>query len=521
MPEVLKEPLLDTIEKVDPRQPTQKPIRSRMWLRVTLIVVAIVLVAGFLFLAVNWSFTQAKVTANLEEATQTTVEIGRFQHTYFPYPGCIAENVTFKRRANPQESTPITVRKLTVQGSFRGLFSKRVPLLRVEGMRVVAPNPRSLGGWIPDKSTSKVVVDEYIVSGSVLEFSGEGQRPALKFDVAQLTLRPHGTNGASSFEIIARNPKPPGDLHLRGQLGPWQNKPEQTPISGSYTLTHADLGAFHGIAGIVSSSGTLQGTVGQIEIRGKTDMPDFEVTDTAHKMSLDTQFRAQVSSQNGDVDLEEVLARFGKSYVDAEGEVANRGQKGKTTSLELTVRKGRIQDFLFLFLNDQVAPVNGEFTFRGHATLPPEHGSFTRKVRLEGDFGIEAAHLANPMTQSNLERLSERAEGEKDAPPERVASDLKGHVVLREGTATFSNLSFRVPGALVRLQGTYSLTTHRIDLHGKLMMEAKLHQATSGIKSFLLKIIDPFLKKNHRGGAVFPVSVTGFYPHPVYEADPI
>jgi hypothetical protein len=52
-------------------------------------------------------------------------------------------------------------------------------------------------------------------------------------------------------------------------------------------------------------------------------------------------------------------------------------------------------------------------------------------------------------------------------------------------------------------------------------MDAKLHQATSGIKSFLLKAVDPFLKKNRRGGAVIPVRITGTYQHPSYKTDPI
>ena len=42
-----------------------------------------------------------------------------------------------------------------------------------------------------------------------------------------------------------------------------------------------------------------------------------------------------------------------------------------------------------------------------------------------------------------------------------------------------------------------------------------------GIKSFLLKAIDPFLKKNRRGGARIPVSVSGTYQKPSYHADPI
>ena len=38
---------------------------------------------------------------------------------------------------------------------------------------------------------------------------------------------------------------------------------------------------------------------------------------------------------------------------------------------------------------------------------------------------------------------------------------------------------------------------------------------------FLLKAIDPFLKKNRRGGALIPVSISGTYQKPAYHADPI
>jgi hypothetical protein len=98
---------------------------------------------------------------------------------------------------------------------------------------------------------------------------------------------------------------------------------------------------------------------------------------------------------------------------------------------------------------------------------------------------------------------------------------LQGHVVVKDGTATFTDLAFNVPGARARLHGTFNLISHVVDFHGTLFMDAKLHQATSGIKSFLLKGFEPFLKKNRRGGAVIPVSITGTYRHPSYKADPI
>jgi AsmA-like C-terminal region len=509
------------IQRTDSDGQQRKSRPARRWLQLTLIVADVAVLAAVVLFAVKWPFTRSKVIAELEGATQGKIQIGKFHQTYFP-PGCVAENVSLTRYGNQPGATPVTVRKLTIQGSLRGLFTKHVQVFRMDGMHVVARRPDFLAEWAQNKSNSKVRVDEYVITASVLEVERGADKPPLKFEVAELALRP-GTNGATHFEAALRNPEPPGELHVSGNVGPWRkDNPAQTPISGAYSFTHADLGVFHGIAGLLASDGSFQGLVQQLEVRGKTGMRDFEVTRAAHKIGLATQFDARVNGRNGDVELKQVIARLGGSGIDSQGSVAGTpGRKGKTASLELVVPNGRIQDFLFLFLKDPVAPMTGKFSFKGHATLPPEKEPFLHKVELQGDFGIDAARLSNPRTQTNLEELSERAEGEKDEAPEKVVSDLKGHVVLRNGIATFYNLSFKAPGAKAKLHGTYSLITHQIDLHGKLSMLAKLHQATFGVKSFLLKIINPILKKNHRGGAVVALSVTGIYPHPIYKTAPI
>ena len=51
---------------------------------------------------------------------------------------------------------------------------------------------------------------------------------------------------------------------------------------------------------------------------------------------------------------------------------------------------------------------------------------------------------------------------------ERVLTDLNGQVVLRGGTATFSPVSFAVPGAAADMNGTYSLLTKRVNMRGKM-----------------------------------------------------
>jgi hypothetical protein len=147
-----------------------------------------------------------------------------------------------------------------------------------------------------------------------------------------------------------------------------------------------------------------------------------------------------------------------------------------------------------------------------------------RKVVLEGDFGVGNGRFTNDHTQHSLNKLSAQARGgsEKDADdPATVVSDLSGHVLLKEATATFTDLRFRVPGALARMHGTYNLESQRIDLHGTLLLQEKLSNTTSGIKSFLLKPLEPFLKKNRHGGAKLAVSITGTYSHPKYGAHPM
>jgi hypothetical protein len=185
----------------------------------------------------------------------------------------------------------------------------------------------------------------------------------------------------------------------------------------------------------------------------------------------------------------------------------------------MTSRQGRIQDLMRLFMKSTRPPMTGAIGFRAKAVVPPDSADFLKRVILDGDFGIASAQFTAPQMRQNIDILSDRARGDKDDnDPENVISNLKGQVALRNGVATFSQLSFGVPGATARLEGTYNLLNDRIDLHGTLAMQADLSQATKGVKSFLLKALDPFFKKKH-AGAVVPVRIGGTYSHPSYSVD--
>ena len=200
------------------------------------------------------------------------------------------------------------------------------------------------------------------------------------------------------------------------------------------------------------------------------------------------------------------------------------GQAGKTASLTMGSKDGRIQDLLLLFTKEPQAPMSGIVSFNAKVSLPPGQKPFLTKVELQGDFGIDAGSFTKSDTQQGVNSLSQGALGDKnhkaedDSDPRNVLSDLKGHVSLRNGIATFSNLSFGVPGALAQMQGTYNLISERIDLHGTLKTEAEISKTTHGIKALMLKVLDPFFK-NKPNGYLAPVKITGTYDHPTFGLD--
>ena len=101
-----------------------------------------------------------------------------------------------------------------------------------------------------------------------------------------------------------------------------------------------------------------------------------------------------------------------------------------------------------------------------------------------------------------------------DAPE---LSNLRGHVVLRNGIATFTDLNFSVSGADAKMHGTYDLLSEELDFHGTLKMDAKFSQTSNGIGSVFKKILSPFFDKQH--GSISPVKMDGTYEDPHFGID--
>lgn len=306
-----------------------------------------------------------------------------------------------------------------------------------------------------------------------------------------------------------------------GKFGVWdRDDPGKTTISGEYTFAHADLSVYGAVAGMLSSNGKFGGTLSHIDISGKTDTPDFEVRSGGHPVRLTTEFSAYVDAIHGDTFLDRVDADFWETHLIAKGSIAKApNAKGKTALIDLSARDARIEDILRLFVSENRPPMSGTVALEGRAEIPPGKQEFLKKLKLRGEFGIGSGTFSKTSTQQGVNKLSAGARGEKDAAdPETVLTDLTGQVEVREGISRFKDLSFGVPGATARLHGTYNLLNHKIDLRGQMQVQSKISNTTSGVKSFLLKVMEPFFKKRQQGEIV-PVLIGGTYQHPNFGLD--
>ncbi len=82
----------------------------------------------------------------------------------------------------------------------------------------------------------------------------------------------------------------------------------------------------------------------------------------------------------------------------------------------------------------------------------------------------------------------------------------------------FSRLYFEVPDARARVQGTYHLKDCQVDLRGDLWTDASVSQDTTGIKSVLLKPVNPLFRRKH-AGAMVAVVMDGVIDQPHFGTD--
>jgi hypothetical protein len=457
-----------------------------------------------------------RIVTAIKEQYQRDVELKAINISLFPRFSAVGEGLVIQQKERSGWPPLIVVKRLTVQATLRGMLSEplRVEHLTLEGLQLNIP-PKQHDTDKPEEAKREqphFIINEVVADGTVLQILTKkaGKEP-LVFDISKLALQSAGTLRPMRFQSTLVNPKPPGDIQSAGEFGPWNNDdPSLTPVSGDYTFQNADLSVFNGIAGTLSSKGKYQGVLERIEVDGTTETPDFTVKASGNPVQLKTQFHAIVDGTDGDTYLEPVNVQFGHSSLVAHGGIyGSKGTKGKTVSLEVSVSNSRIEDMLRLGVKGTPL-MTGAIAFKTKFELPPGDQDILEKLHLNGSFGVGAGRFTSFSVQNKVEELSQRARGQvgDETEDERVVSDLRGRFVLARGVIRFSSLTFAAPGARVELKGNYGLRNEELDFTGTLRTDAKVSQMTTGVKSFFLKLADPFFKKKG-AGAIIPIKISG------------
>jgi hypothetical protein len=167
--------------------------------------------------------------------------------------------------------------------------------------------------------------------------------------------------------------------------------------------------------------------------------------------------------------------------------------------------------------------MNGGLQLSTKFVLPPGDVDVVKKLRLDGKFALSGARFTNAEVQQKIVELSRRSSGKvgdkaEEVDPARVTSGFDGRFKLADSRLDIPDVSFDVQGATVQLAGEYGLLSEAIDFTGTLFMDVKVSDTTTGIKHFLLKLVDPLFKSD-AGGSAIPIKITGTREAPSFGLD--
>jgi AsmA-like C-terminal region len=510
-----------------PPQPTHpSPIpRRRRWLILTGWLVLAAVMVGIWFTGQNWPYRYRKMKPLLEDVLGCQIAITRYHRTYFPNPGFIATGLTLRRKSAPDQPPIGTVQTFFVQGRWIDLLMLRrqVQLVDITGFHLVLPPPGSKAAQedFPPGSTADFTgpdtpIARLEIHDSVLDILRDnGGR--FTFPVRQLHIENMQKGRAMQYAVDMDNPIPHGQIRASGSFGPLSaNNPGETLVSGRFVVERFNLGDVGKLHGSLRGSGSFSGRLDSLRATADTDTPDFAVAD-GQPTDIAGLIDCTVNGLNGDVLYHRLEAHIGahtggQTSVRAAGSTLGPG--AKSTELDLTVTGGRAQDLLRLFLHKD-PPITGLIDLHAHASLAPsKQGDFFHRLRVEGGFDVPSEKVTDPKTERDLSAFSQRAQGGKapnpgsDTPIADAVSSLRGPASIRDGVVTTHGLTFEVPGAQARLDGTFNLRTSAVHLSGTVATHATISKDATGWKSILLKPLAPFFRKKP-AGAVIPIAVTG------------
>jgi hypothetical protein len=509
------------------------------------VVVALVVISSRV--AISSETARVRVIAALSSQFDGEVELDELQLRVFPM--LRAEGRGLRIRHNGRRDVPplISIAHFSAEGSFLSLYRRHVGHLTVDGLDIEIPPDRNRSPGETDGNRDEperpafqppaadrtsdrqravartIIIDEMISTDTKLVIipNDQGKDPKV-WTIHRLRMHNLGVDQSMPFEATLTNAVPPGEIETSGAFGPWQaESPGLTPLHGKFVFDHADLGVFHGISGILSARGTFGGALNRIDVDGETDTPQFRVTASGNPVPLHVVYHAIVDGTNGNTILDPVHGSFLNTSLVAKGGVIDTpGRAGRVVTLDITMERARLEDVLRLAVKSTTPPMTGALRSTTTLVLPPGERDVVQRLHLEGRFVIADTRFTDPGVQTKINDLSHRSRGKTpDEDKQQVSSQFNGTFKLDNGTLTIQEVTFDVPGALVRMSGTYALVPETIDFRGTVLLDATVSQMTTGMKSKLLKVVDPIFGRKGGGGSEIPITISGVRSNPSFGLD--
>ena len=512
---------------------------SSVRLRRAVVIIGAVVAIAFLSALIVFHVFSPRIHAIIRDRTakilqarfQSQVEFSDFEISLFPEVHATITELVMRHHGRTDIPPLFQIHKVYVYANLLSVLraKPRIRLVELEGLQIHTP-PKQPGGSPLIHGTDQDLAQKYPVlieevraeDALIVVLPAQAGKHPREFPIHHLQIHDLSFDSPAAFRAALTNAVPKGEIDATGTFGPWvAEEPADTPAAGQYSFQNADLGTLKGLRGMLSSKGSFTGPLDYLNVEGETDTPDFALRTADHPMPLHTDFSAIVDGTNGDTYLKSVTAQFLHTTLAVSGEIVDmdRDIKGRTIELDAASQDARAEDLIRLAVKGAEPIMTGSVKLHAHIDIPEGEADLIDRMKLKGQFGIGEGQFTSAQVQSKIDTLSRKGQGQpKDMDINSVTSEMKGSFQMSNAAMNFSNLAFDVPGASINLSGTYNLDSGALDFHGKLALQAKLSQTTTGVKSFFLKALDPFFKGKD-AGTVLAIKITGTKDNPSFGLD--
>lgn len=513
----------------------------RRW-QTGLVVTAVVLVAGSVALW-TWGTRSAEprlrreLEAWLSERLNSDVTLATLSVRLYPTLRIEGTGLVLRLKGRPDLPPFISIQRWSGHGGFSGLRARRLEKLTLRGVEVIVPPGRSAdlrplkgetasnaAGPRSAKTAGSPLTIARLVADAVrlTVMPRDPARATLVWDIRDLIMTPFSLDEAAPFSATVDTPLPADRARFSGRVGPWPRGDfDQLPLTGEYTFD-GDLAAVPGLEGRLAASGSVLGTLERLATTGRASSTDFGlVARSGRRLPLNVAYEAVLDGTNSDVYLTRVTTVVAGSAFEASGRVTRtRGVPGRHVVLAVnTPDRADVADVMRLLVDANRPPLSGRLGLEMAIDIPQGDGEVLDRLTAEGTFQLERVRFANEGVQDKVDDLARRGQGRPDdSAITGVTSTMRGRVNLRRHHLALRKVTFTVPGATIDASGEYGLRTERLAFRGTARLEATLSRTQGGARRWILRPLDPLLRKEGAGTRLV-VDVQGTRTAPVVDLD--